>query len=144
MAPVATAQQGRKVPLLGLLHPAFPPPSAGVPTVELLREGLRSMGYVEGKTIAIETRWGHGKPETLPGLAAELVRLNVDVLVAVGPAAVIAAKRATAVLPIIAVDLETGPVASGLVANLRRPGGNLTGLFLDLPDVTGKWLQLIE
>lgn len=109
-----------------------------------VRQGLRELGYVEGETIKIESRWGLGKPDTLPGLAAELVRLKVDVLVATAGASVMAAKQATGTLPIIALDLENDPVASGLAASLARPGGNITGLFMDLPGLAGKWLQLVR
>ena len=139
----ATAQQARKLPVVGFLHPGFPLAGSTV-IVGGLREGLRDIGYVEGETIKIESRWGLGKPEALTGLAEELVRLKVDVIVAVGPPSVKAAKGASADLPIIAVDLETDPIASGLVASLAMPKGNITGLFLDLPDLTGKWLQLLR
>ena len=143
-APItARAQQPGKVPVIGFLHPGFPE-GAGNSTYIGLLEGLREIGYVEGKTIKIEARWGLGKPATLPGLAAELVRLKVDVIVAVGPPSVVAAKHATATLPIVAADLETDPIAAGFVASFARPGGNITGLFLDLPGLTGKWLQLIR
>ena len=142
-APLAAeAQQAQKLPVVGFLHPGFPGVSSL--TLTYLREGLRDLGYIEGETIKIEARWAHGKPETLPGLAAELVRLKVDILLATGPPSVIAAKQATGTLPIVANDLETDPVASGLVASLARPGGNITGLFLDLPGLTGKWLQLLR
>lgn len=142
-APLAAeAQQAQKLPVVGFLHPGFPGVSSL--TLTYLREGLRDLGYIEGENIRIEARWAHGKPETLPGLAAELVRLKVDILVATGPSGVIAAKQATGTLPIVASDLETDPVASSLVASLARPGGNITGLFLDLPGLTGKWLQLLR
>jgi putative ABC transport system substrate-binding protein len=139
----ADAQQPGKIPVIGFLHPGFPE-GAGNNTYLGLREGLREIGYVEGVTIKIETRWGLGKPATLPGFAAELVRLKVDAIVAVGPPSVVAAKQATGTLPILAVDLETDPVAAGFVASFARPGGNITGLFLDLPGLTGKWLQIIR
>ncbi len=139
----ANAQPARKIPVIGYLHPGFPPPATN-PSMAGLREGLRELGYVDGETIRIETRWGLGKPATLPGFAQELVRLKVDALVAVGPPSVMAAKGATDTLPILALDLETDPAASGLVTNLARPNGNVTGLFLDLPSLTGKWLHLIR
>ena len=140
----AKAQQARKLPAIGYLNPGFPGLTSVGLTVTGLREGLRDIGYVEGETIKIEYRWGLGQPETLPGLAEELVRLKVDVLVAAGPPSVKAAKGATADLPIVAVDLESDPVASGFVANLAMPGRNITGLFLDLPGLAGKWLQLVR
>src|SRR6516164_3890222 len=134
----ARAQQARKVPVVGFLNPGF---RSGVLTA--LIEGLRAIGYVDGETIKIEPRWAMGRPETLPGLAQELVRLKIDVLIAVARPSIEAVRGATADLPIIAVDLESDPVESGFVASLARPGGNLTGLFLDLPTLCGKWLQLI-
>jgi putative ABC transport system substrate-binding protein len=139
----AEAQQTRRLPIVGFLHPGFPG-GIGNNTEIGLREGLRDIGYVDGETIKIESRWGLGKPEALSGLAAELVGLKVDVIVAVGPPSVVAAKQATKTLPILAVDLETDPVAAGFVASFPRPGGNITGLFLDLPGLTSKWLQLIR
>lgn len=139
----AKAQQARKVPVVGFLHPGFPGTGA-ITAFTGLSEGLRDLGYVEGETIKIEDRWALGKPEALPGFAQELVRIKVDVLVANGRPSIEAAKQATADLPIVATDLESDPVASGFIANLARPGGNITGLFLDLPDLTGKWLQLVR
>src|SRR5215831_16969350 len=136
--PFAARAQHRKVPVVGFLNPGF---RSGVWT-ELIK-GLREISYVDGETIKIEPRWAMGRPETLPGLAQELVRLKVDVLVAVAHPSIEAVRGATADLPIIAVDLESDPVESGFVASLARPGGNLTGLFLDLPTLCGKWLQLI-
>jgi putative ABC transport system substrate-binding protein len=112
------------------------------PGVRFLREGLHELGYVEGKTVALETRFGMGKPDALDGLAAGFVHLGVDALVALGPGAIVAAKRATTTLPLIGADLESDPVESGFIASLARPGGNLTGVFLDLPELTVKWLEL--
>jgi putative ABC transport system substrate-binding protein len=136
------AQPARRLPLLGFLHPgAETSTNTPLPT---LREALSALGYVDGQTIRYETRYANGKPALLPGLAEELVRLKVDVLVAISPAAVRAVKAATRDIPIVAHDLETEPVASGLVANLARPGGNLTGMFLNQPGLAAKWLQLIR
>ena len=130
----ARAQQ----PAIGFLNPGF---RSNVWTA--LIGGLRDIGYVDGETIKIEPRWALGRPETLPGLAQELVRLKAEVIVAVGRPSIEAVRAATTDLPIVAVDLESDPVESGFVASLARPGGNLTGLFLDLPSLCGKWLQLI-
>ncbi|MEO7133591.1 MAG: ABC transporter substrate-binding protein, partial [Vicinamibacterales bacterium] len=105
---------------------------------------LRDLGYVEAQNILLEYRSAAGGQEQLPVHAMELVRRNVDVIYAIGPTAVRAARNATTVIPIVAIDLESDPVASGLVRSLNRPGGNLTGLFLDLPELTGKWLQLLR
>ena len=142
-APLSSfAQQPTKIPLIGYLTPGLPPPASSPVLIALLR-GLRENGYVEGRTFAVESRYGGGKPETLPGLAQELVKLKVDVLVAVGPAGISAVKQAAGTIPIVATDLETDPVASGLVASYARPGGNITGLFLDFRGLMGKWLELL-
>jgi putative ABC transport system substrate-binding protein len=140
----ARAQPARKVPVIGFLSPGFPGITGPAMLITNLREGLSNIGYVEGESVKIEARWGLGQPETLSGYADELVRLKVDVLVANAPASVKAAKAATRDLPIVAVDLESDPVASGFVASLAAPGGNITGLFLDLPDLAGKWLQMVR
>jgi len=89
-------------------------------------------------------RWGGGKLETLPALATDLARLKVDVLYAAGPQAMRASMGASRTIPIVGTDLESDPVESGYIASFARPGGNVTGLFLDLPDLTGKWLQLVR
>ena len=136
---VSFAQQPKRIPLLGILHPGVPPSPVAVG----LQQGLREMGYVEGKTFAIESRYASGKLETLPGLAQELVKLKVDVLVPVSPVGISVAKQAAGTIPIVATDLETDPVASGLVASYAKPGGNITGLFLDFGGLMGKWLQLV-
>jgi putative ABC transport system substrate-binding protein len=136
------AQQAvKKIPIIGFLHPGFPDASSLI--FDGLRSSLGELGYIEGQTIVIETRWAHGKPETLPQLARDLVHLRVGVLVATARAAIEAARAATTDVPIIGNDLESDPVASGYAASLSRPGGNLTGLFLDAPSLCGKWLQQI-
>ncbi len=142
VAPLAAdAQPARKIPVIGWLHPGTAGPN---PAFDELRAGLRPSGYIEGETIRIEARWAEGKPEALPGLAQELVQQKVDIIVAVSSPAVRAAAAATRDLPIVAVDLETDPVASGLAVSLAKPGGNLTGLFLNHADLAGKWLQLVK
>ena len=135
----ARAQQG-KMPIIGFLHPGFPD-GIGSPAFSALRDGLRDVGYVEGETVKIEARWARGEPETLAHLTQELIRLHVDVLVPTARPSIEAARAATTDLPIVANDLESDPVASGYVASLAHPGGNLTGLFLDAPTLCGKWLQ---
>ncbi len=140
----AGAQQAKRIPVIGWLHPGFPGIAGTNPAVAAGSKGLRQNGLVDGDTIKIEYRWGQGKPETLPDLAAELVRLKVDIIVATGWVSILAAKAATNRVPIVGVDLETDPVASGLVASLARPKGNITGLFLDQADMAGKWLQLMK
>jgi putative tryptophan/tyrosine transport system substrate-binding protein len=137
----ADAQPSTKVARIGYLSLAGGAPG-GVPLAEAFRQGLQDLGYVEGKTVAIASRSAEGKPERLPTLAAELVQLPVDVLVAQGQAAQ-AAKDATTTIPIVMV---TGgdPVAIGLVASLARPGGNLTGLTLMSAELAGKRLELLK
>ena len=143
-APFASpAQQPKKIQLVGVLHPGAPPPAPASPSLGGLQRGLRDSGYVEGKNIAFEIRYASGKPETLPVLALELVRLRVDVLVTIGSPSIIAAKPVAGAIPIVASDLETDPVASGLVASYAKPGGNITGLFLDFDGLMGKWLELL-
>ena len=137
----ARAQQAQKVPVIGFLHPGFP--DLGAPSYAALSDGLREVGYVEGKTVKIEARWGFGKPEALLQAARDLVQLRAAVLVATARPSIEAARAATSDLPIVANDLESDPVASGYVTNLARPGGNLTGFFLDAPTLCGKWLQQI-
>src|SRR5215467_8301370 len=102
-------------------------------------QGLRESGYVEGVTVTFERRSARGAPSRLPELASDLVRRNVDIIFARGPWAARAAKKATTTVPIV-VDLESDPVSEGFVKTLGRPGGNMTGLFLDLADLSGKQL----
>ncbi len=138
--PVAEAEQAPKLPVVGVLITD----TAGNISLPILVQGLRDLGYVDGKNIVIEVRSAGGKPDALPALAAELVQHRVDALYATGPAAIRAARSATAEVPIVALDLESDPVQAGWVRTLARPGGNLTGLFLDLPSLTGKWLELLK
>jgi putative ABC transport system substrate-binding protein len=102
---------------------------------------LRDLGYVEGQTIIVTQRWAEGRPERLPALAAELVRLGVDVILATQTPVALAAKQATSVIPIVMTSAD--PVGAGLVDSLARPGGNVTGLTFLLPEVDGKRLQLL-
>ncbi len=134
----ADAQQIRKVGFLGAADA-----SANAARVEGFRQGLRELGYVEGKNISIEYRWAQGKPERLPALAAELVRLKVDVLVTAGPAATRPAKEATKTIPIVMAQ-DNDPVGSGFVASLARPKGNITGLSGLFPEMSGKRLELVK
>jgi putative tryptophan/tyrosine transport system substrate-binding protein len=107
-------------------------------------QGLRESGYVEGRNVHLEQRYAEERPKLFPALAADLVRLKVDLIFARGPWAVTAAARATRTIPIVGIDLERDPVASGLVKSLARPGGNLTGMFLDLSELSGKQLQILK
>jgi putative ABC transport system substrate-binding protein len=111
--------------------------------IEAFRQGLRELGYVEGKNIVIEYRWAEGKFDRLPDLAAELVRLKVDVIVTAGPASTRPAKEATVTIPIV-MGFDNDPVGNGFVASLARPGGNITGLSTHYPEITGKQLELLK
>src|SRR5205807_5914507 len=137
----AEAQQPKKVPRLGYLVANFP--STNPARNEAFRQGLRDLGYVEGKSIVIEWRYAEGKPDRLPVLAAELVRLKVDVIVTAGPAATRPAKEATITIPIV-MGFDNDPVGSGFVASLARPGGNITGLSRLSPEIDGKRLELLK
>ena len=134
----AKAQETGKAARIGMLRQGSPPD----PNVEAFKQGLREVGYVEGRNISIEYRWAEGKGERLLGLAADLVRLKVDVIVATGDAAV-AAKQATSAIPIV-MPIITDPVRLGLVASLARPGGNVTGLATQNDELPGKWLELVK
>ena len=115
-----------------------------VTRVAALREGLLSGGYTAADQVEVVSHSSEGEPTRLTALAADLVQRKVDVLVPVSPSAVRAAKAATATIPILANDLESDPVASGFVASLARPGGNITGVFSDFPDFGMKWLELLK
>jgi len=115
-----------------------------VPLFAAFREGLRQAGYVEGQNVDIAWQDARGRHDRLTPLAGELVRLKVDAIFAVGPQALKVAKNTTGALPIVAIDLESDPVEGGFVASLARPGGNITGVFLDLPELMGKWLELVR
>jgi len=138
---VAQAQRPTKVYRIGYLTNASL--SSVAARTEAFHQGLRELGYVEGKNIVIEWRSTEGKADRQPGLAAELVRLKVDVIVTGGPAATRAAKEATVAIPIVmAFDID--PVGSGFVATLARPGGNITGLSTLSPEISGKRLELLK
>ena len=138
-APLAAgAQQAGRIPRIGILRPGSPPD----PLVEAFRQGLHELGYAEGRNISIEYRWAEGRDERLPSLAADLVRLQVDVIVA--GAAAMAAKQATKDIPIVMPLGFSDPVKVGLVASLGRPGGNVTGLTSLSEELPGKWMELIK
>ncbi len=111
--------------------------------MEGFRQGLRELGYVEGQNIFLEYRWADGRPDRLPALAAELVRLNVDVIVTGGEQAILAAKRATSTIPIV-MGASNDPVGAGLVTSLARPGGNVTGMTILSPELSRKRLELLK
>ena len=138
---VAAEAQSSKTPRIGYLGIGNPTP---VPSqLEAFRRGLRDLGWVEGQTVTIEYRWAEGIPGQLPALAADLVRLRVDVIVATGTSGIRAAKEATRAIPIVFVVL-VDPVATGLVKSLARPGGNLTGLASQFEDLITKQPQLLK
>jgi len=138
----AWPQAGARRPVVGvLITDAF---AARTITLPAFLKGLQDRGYVDGKNITLEIRSSSGKPEALPGVAAELVQLKADVIFVTGPAPIRAVLGVTRTIPIVALDLETEPVKAGWAQSLARPGGNLTGLFLDLPRIAGKWLQLLR
>jgi ABC-type uncharacterized transport system substrate-binding protein len=124
----AEAQQPKKVPRIGFLSGrGAPSPTNPDPSAEAFRQGLRDLGYIEGKNIRVEYRYAEGKLDRIPSLVAELVQLNVDVLVSPAGPAIRAAKQATKTIPIVMV-ITGDPVATGLIDSLARPGGNITGL----------------
>jgi len=137
----AKAQQPKKVPRIGFL--AATKPAAVAARVEAFRQGLRELGYVEEKNIIVDYRYGEGKADRLPALAADLVRVKVDVIVSAGPAVTRPASEATKTIPIVMAQ-DGDPVASGFVASLARPGGNITGLATLAPELSGKQLELLK
>ena len=137
----ADAQQPTTIPRIGFLITSSP--SVIAPRMDAFRQGLRELGYVEGKNIVIERRHAEGKLDRLPTLAAELVRLNVDVIITSGPTATRPAKGATSTIPIV-MTFDDDPVGSGFVASLARPGGNITGLSTLAPEISGKQLELLK
>jgi ABC-type uncharacterized transport system substrate-binding protein len=135
------AQQGGKLPILGYL-------GAGTQATEsdrvaALRQRLQQLGWIEGRSIATEWRWAEGRRERAIEFAAELVRLKVDIIVTTGTPQVVALKQATSVVPIVGATMGD-PVGDGLVTSLARPGGNITGLSLQQPDLAGKRLEMLR
>ena len=138
---VAKAQQATKARRVGFLASASP--SVVSHRIEAFRQGLRELGYVEGKNIAIEYRYAEGKLDRVPALVAELVGLRVEILVSGGPIPTRAAKQANVAIPIVMTQ-DTDPVGNGFVASLARPGGNITGLSQLAPELNGKRLELLN
>ena len=142
VAVIAQAQQPAKVPRIGYLSRTGDSKNPG-PQVEGFRQGLRDLGYIEGKNILVEYRYIEGKSDSIPSIATELVQLKVDVLV-LGPLpAIRAAKQATKTIPIVMVTTQD-PVAAGFVDSLARPGGNITGLTTLQRELSGKRLELLK
>ena len=138
---LAEAQQAGKIPRIGYLGGATP--AALSVRLDAFRQGMRKLGYVQGKNIVIEYRYAEGELDRLPVLAAELVRLKVDVIVAGGPQATRAAKEATITIPIV-MTFDNDPVGNGFISSLARPGGNVTGLSTLYPEISGKQLELLK
>jgi putative ABC transport system substrate-binding protein len=137
----AEAQQATKVYRIGRLYPGSP--TEPNPNLEAFRQGLRELGYVEGQNLIIESRYAEGSEERLPDLAAELVRLKVEVIVAGGSSTIRAAQHATRTIPIV-MAVSYDPVGRGLVASLARPGGNTTGVSTLGTELPGKRLELLK
>jgi putative ABC transport system substrate-binding protein len=136
---LADAQQAGKIPRIGFLRTAAPPESY----IEAFRQGLKELGYIEGKNIALEYRWAEGKIDQLPELAAELARLKVDVIVTDGTPPALAARKASSTTPIVMAS-SGDPVGTGLITSLARPGGNITGLTSINAELGGKALELLK
>ncbi len=140
-ASLAGAQQAMKVPRIGFLFVSSLPANSA--RIGAFRQGLHDLGYVEGKNILIEWRSAERRPDRVPALAAELVRLKVDLIVTAGPAATGPAKKVTVTIPIVMAQ-DTDPVGNGFVASLARPGGNITGLSTLSPELSGKQMELLK
>jgi|SRR5262245_47901639 len=139
----AEAQQPKKIPLIGYLSGSNPASESA--RAEAIRQALRERGYIDGQNIVIEHRYGGGKRDKLPEVAAELVRLNVDLIVAAGGASPIrAAMNATKTVPIVMIGSGTDPVSAGYVESLARPGGNVTGVTNLGRELGGKRLELLK
>ena len=141
LVPDFAQAQAAKIPHIGFQLDA--PVSTAAARIEAFRQGLRELAYIEGKNIIIDWRSTEGKPERSSEIAAEFARLKVDVIVSGGPAATRSIKEATSTIPIV-MGQDTDPVGSGLIASLRRPGGNITGLAALAPEMAGKQLELMK
>jgi len=137
----AQAQQPAKIPRIGFLVAVSP--SATAARTEAYRQGLRELGYLEGKNIVIESRYAEGKLDRLPALAAELVRLKVEIIVSAAPTVTRPVKEATKTIPIV-MAFDDDPVGNGFITSLARPGGNITGLSNLSPEISGKQLELLK
>ena len=141
MGPPADAQQASKTAKIGILSATTP--AALAPSVEAFKQGLRELGWVEGKSFVLEVRYGEGKVERLSELARELVALKMDVIVTPADLSIAAVKRETQTIPIV-MALSSDPVGAGFVASLARPGGNITGLSNISPELSGKRVELLR
>jgi putative tryptophan/tyrosine transport system substrate-binding protein len=130
------------MPVVGFLHSASA--EANADNVVAFRRGLAEAGYVEGKNVTIEYHFTNFRPELMSEAASDVIRRNVSVIFAADPGAVVVVRNATTSIPVVALDLESDPVAKGYFKSLARPGGNLTGMFLDLPELSGKHVGLLK
>jgi putative tryptophan/tyrosine transport system substrate-binding protein len=137
----AVAQQAAKIPRIGFLSATTPATISA--RTDAFRQGLRELGYTEGKNIVLELRYAEGKIDRLPALASELVRLKVEAIVTAGPTVTRPVKEATSTIPIV-MTFDDDPVGSGFAASLARPGGNITGLSTLNPEIAGKQLELLK
>jgi putative ABC transport system substrate-binding protein len=136
----APAQPAERTKRVGLLFPGV----LGERRLSLIRQGIDAVPQERGITVQVEARSAEGDVERLKSFADAFARMPADVILALGSASLHAAYAATRTVPIVALDLETDPIASGMVASLARPGGNVTGIFFDAPEVAGKWVQLLK
>ena len=141
LASIGSAQQPRTIPVVGILVPSIGPDH---PLLDTLRNRLRELGYVDGQSIRYEFRGAQSHLDRLPGLAEELVRSKVDVILAATEPAVLAAKDATTTIPIVMVAYASDPAASGLIDSFGRPGGNVARIFTREPELLGKRLELLK
>jgi putative tryptophan/tyrosine transport system substrate-binding protein len=137
----AHAQHPAEAPRVGFVYPG--PKAVMALRMQAIETGLRASGYEAPTQVEIVARTAEGDPDQIAPLVKEVIGKNVNVLIAAGPLVVHAARAATRTIPIIAIDLESDPVASGIAATLARPGGNITGVFLDFPDFTAKWMEML-
>ena len=137
----ARAQQTSEIPRFGFVYQGSQ--AAMALRIEAILSGLRVSGYAAPAQVEIVGRAAEGDPAQIAPLVAEVIAKNVSVIMASGPPVLNAARSATRTIPIVAIDLETDPVTSGVAATLARPGGNITGVFLDFPDFTAKWMEIL-
>src|ERR687887_842639 len=137
----AHAQQTAEVPRVGFVYSG--PKAVMAPRMESILTGLQASGYAAPRQVEIVARTAEGDPDQIGPLVKEVIAKNVNVIIAAGPPVLHAARSTTRTIPIIAIDLETDPVASGMAATLAHPGGNITGVFLDFPDFTAKWMEML-
>jgi len=140
--PLTARAQQLKIPKVGFLYPG--PSTVATTRIEAFLGGLRTAGYRVPEEVEFIPRFADGDPTRLAPMAIELIGQNVDAIAAVAAAAALAVRAATATTPIVALDLETDPVATGMIASLARPGGNITGLFFDFPEFRTKLLELLK